>query len=521
MPSSLKCGFALVFLLGAVLIAPGATASGSEAAAQPQPDLAQDEKTSASQPDCEETTSESDQASEADSEEAPQFYILTVHDLVQIALEKNYDLRVKQNEAKSAFFQYLQVAGEAGLSLNLSSSLRRSGPLAEFGFGSTGDEPVSFQKETTSTTALSASYPIAPLGNFGYGKKAAYAAYQAKEAAVEKEKCSTVTSAYNSYVAYLTAEHAQAVAEEGLALAEEQLRNAGLRFETGEAPRFEVIQGEVAVSQAMEQLVQARNGYQLARSSLFLTIGVVPEDYFHGKPVAIRYEEDLTHAAERIRGQLFPVLDSEVVAAGFVEKSPDFVSLQAGIESLHYQVKGYRRAPFITLDASYSHQSGSSMMKRNNYSFGITANLNLFDSLKTENTQRMLNEQQRAFEVQMERYRQAFRLGVRDALANLEAAIEGWQTAQHTLEQATEGLKMSRLGYQEGVVTHADLLSSRTAYLGAELNEFTQRLAVVTAYQQLLALIGITEPSEYLPAGESALPWAMTEEKEAEDDANG
>ena len=318
----------------------------------------------------------------------------------------------------------------------------------------------------------------------------------------------------------LSSQIALAVAEEGLSLAEEQLRNATLRFQAGDAPRFEVIQGEVAVSQAKEELVQAHNGYQLARSALFLAIGVVPQDYFHGKPVAIGYQDTLTRAVENIRDRIFPTLDGEKLAAEYVEKTPDYASLQSSIDSLNYQVKGWRRAPFVTLDASYSHQSGSLMMKRNNYSFGITANLNVFDSLKTESKQRMLSAQKQALDVQMERYRQAFRLGVRDAVSTLESAIQGWETSQHTLEQATEGLRMSRLGYQEGVVTHADLLSSRTAYLGAELNEFSRRLAVLTAYQDLLTKLGITEPSAYLPATEAALPRSLMQEKEAQDEQN-
>jgi len=508
----------LILSLAAVSLGPSQAFSGDDADAAAASVEAQESPVA--QADSAQQAQVSGVRAKERSADSPAYYILTISDLVNIALEKNYDLRIKQKEAQSSFFQYLQIAGESGLSINLMSSLRRSGPLQTFEFGPPGSAGMALQKETTSTTSITAAYPIAPLGNFGFGKKAAYAAYQAKQALVDKEMSASITAAYSAYVGYLTAEHAQAVAEEGLSLAEEQLRNATLRFQAGDAPRFEVIQGEVAVSQAKEELVQAHNGYQLARSALFLAIGVVPQDYFHGKPVAIGYQDTLTRAVENIRDRIFPTLDGEKLAAEYVEKTPDYASLQSSIDSLNYQVKGWRRAPFVTLDASYSHQSGSLMMKRNNYSFGITANLNVFDSLKTESKQRMLSAQKQALDVQMERYRQAFRLGVRDAVSTLESAIQGWETSQHTLEQATEGLRMSRLGYQEGVVTHADLLSSRTAYLGAELNEFSRRLAVLTAYQDLLTKLGITEPSAYLPATEAALPRSLMQEKEAQDEQN-
>jgi hypothetical protein len=59
---------------------------------------------------------------------------------------------------------------------------------------------------------------------------------------------------------------------------------------------------------------------------------------------------------------------------------------------------------------------------------------------------------------------------------------------------------MSRLGFQEGVVTHADLVSSRASYLGAQLGEFSKRMMVVTSYQSLLETLGIFDSALYLPA---------------------
>lgn len=429
-------------------------------------------------------------------------------DLVELALAHNYDLRIRQKEAASAFFEFLKLKGEAGLSLDLTSSLSRSGPIARFRFDPSGPE-TTFQKEVSSRTSLRLSYPLTPLGNLGYGERAAEAGYLAKQALVDRESAQTISSVFDAYANYLIAEEAVAVAEEGLALAEEQLKNARLRYEEGISPRFEVIQGEVAVSEAKESLIESRNRLELSKSSLFLAVGVDVQDYFQNAVVEIGYEDWLDSLAEKIVREILPSLHEQNIVEAFVEATPEFRSLQSAILSLEYQLKGRRRAPFLSLTAGYTHQTGSSFLKKNTWDYGISGTLNLFDSEKTENWQRALKAQMEALDLQLEKYRQAFKLGIKDKLSKLQASTLGWETARNTLAQAEEALRMARVGYEEGVTTHADLTSSRSAYLAAKLREFSGKLSVISAYQSLLVTLGFTDPAVYLPKDDSALIWML------------
>ena len=203
----------------------------------------------------------------ADKEAEGVEYLLTAQEIIALALENSYDLRVAQKDAESAFFEYVKYTGMAGPSVNIAGSISRAGPVQGFSAGKDAPE-IAFQKETTSSIGARFSYPLSPMGNLGYGKRAAWSGYQARLAGVDQARAQTITDAFSAYVRYLTAQNAVAVAEEGLALAEEQLRNATLKFDNGMAPRFEVMLGEVAVSQANEELIQARNGQQLAETAL-------------------------------------------------------------------------------------------------------------------------------------------------------------------------------------------------------------------------------------------------------------
>jgi outer membrane protein TolC len=425
-------------------------------------------------------------------------YLLTAQEIVVLALENSYDLRVAEKDAESAFFEYIKYTGMAGFSLDIVGSINRAGPVR--GFSSGPNEPeVTFRKETTSSIGAQISYPLSPMGNLGYGKRAAWSGYQARLAGVDSARSRTITDAFGAYVGYLTAQNAVAVAEEGVELAEEQLRNARLKFDNGMAPRFEVMQGEVAVSQAKEELIRARNGRQLAESALYLAIGVVPRDYFANSDVDVEYVEALDRSVRFIVEDLFPRLDADELADAFVERTPQYHTLQGTIGMLHNQVLAYRRSPQFTLDAGYRQQTGNTFQARRSWSFGISGIFNLWDSGETEGTQKSFAAQADAARVELAKYRHAFRMSLQDALSNLDAAIQGHRTAKNTLESAEEAFRMARLGYREGVIVHADLVSARAAYLGAELNEFDKRMQVLTAFQSLLETLGIGDEELYLP----------------------
>lgn len=434
----------------------------------------------------------------------PPVYTLTAEEAIALALANGYDLRVAEKQAESAYFEYVKYTGMAGLSIDLSGGINRAGPIQGISTGADSPE-MTFQKDTTTSLGAQASYPIAPFGNLGYGKRAAWAGYQAAKAAVDAKRAEVITAAFRAYIACLTAQNGVGVAEEGVALAQEQLRNARLKYEQGMAPRFQVMQAEVEASLAEEALIKVRNGRELAQSALYLTLGVVPEDYFKGMEVEVAYAEKLDHAVGMLSDEVLPRLDAEDLAEAFVEKTPQYHSLENLIAVYDYQKLGYRRAPQFSLTAGYQQQTGSSFQARNSWSFGISGLLNLWDSGKTEGTQKSFAAQADAARVQLAQYRQAFRLSLLDAVSNLEAAVQGHATAQGTLAAAEEALRMARLGYNEGVVTNADLVGARTAYLGAKLNEFDKRMAIVARYQDLLATLGLGDESLYLPTTTSDL----------------
>jgi outer membrane protein TolC len=316
---------------------------------------------------------------------------------------------------------------------------------------------------------------------------------------VDLTKAQTISGVFSAYVGYLTALNGVKVADEGMSLADEQLKNAQAKFANDVSPRFEVIQAEVAVSQARENLIQAKNGVKLARSALYLAVGITPEEQFKGMDVEVQYSEALDRAVGYISNDIFPKLDAQGLYETFNEKTPQYYALMGQVGLYYYQVLAYRRAPYFSLDASYSHLTGYPMGEPNNWSFGISGKMNLWDAGTTEATKNGFRAQADAASLQLEQYKQAFRLNIDSALSILQTSIEGYTTAKETLSQADEALRMARLGYKEGVVTNADLVSARTAYLGAEMNEFSARMSVVTSFQSLLTLLGIGDSSLYLP----------------------
>lgn len=418
-------------------------------------------------------------------------YVLTADELLKLAMENSFALRIAEKNAESTYYQYLKYVGMAGGKLGLAGIIKRAGPVSK--------TPPITQKETTGSLSATFSYPLAPLGNLGYGKQAAWSGYMASAAQVDLTRAQTISGVFTAYVNYLTARNAAAVAEEGMSLAEEQLRNAQVKFANDVSPRFEVIQGEVAVSQARESLISAKNGASLALSALYLAVGITPEAQFKGMEVDVEYAEALDRAVRYISNDLYPMLEAQGLYEAYLEKTPQYFALQGQVGLYHYQVLAYKRAPYLSLDAAYSRLEGYPMSGPESWSLGLSGKIDLWDAGTTEATQNGFRSQEDAALLQLDQYKQAFRLNIDSALSTLQTSIESHNTSIDTLAQAEEALRMARLGYKEGVVTHADLVGARTAYLGSELGEFGARMSVITSYQALLTLLGIGKEDLYLP----------------------
>ncbi len=430
----------------------------------------------------------------------------TLDECIKLGLERNYGLGAKREELKGVLLQADAIAISVMPKLDLNAGSTYTTPVSgafefdnlfppdfwekigadppESGGGGASNEHV----QTTWGARLSASYAL----NTPIIDKAISSELNARREellALADDVRFAVTGAYMNA---LLAQRAVEVAGKSHELAEEQHRHALLRYENKVAPWFEVVQAEVQVSLAKENLEESKYAARNSLKALYLSMGLA------GGPDELTLEpgpvDDISNVIAEIAGTEMPGFPD-----AFVETSYTFRQLSFSIDSLEHQAKANKNFPVLSGFASWQGQDGSAFQEPNSYSLGVNLNFRIFDSGEAKNRIEQLEVQRNILSIKRNEFSQAY-MNQLDVLANdLEVALLTYETAKKTLDAASEGLKIATIGYREGITTSLELMDSRTRYLSADFNLFSKKVAIYLAYDAIRKAIG------YERYGESAI----------------
>lgn len=301
------------------------------------------------------------------------------------------------------------------------------------------------------------------------------------EAVLERTRQQVVLEVKQAYYQVLLAQAGLDVAQRTVASSEENLRVAHARVVAGVSPRFDEIQADVNLANARQSLIRSRNALALALHGLNAVMG---------QPL-----DALWAPAERMT--IVPVrLPLPDLLRRAQEQRPELVELQARIAAAQASVEIVRSGlrPLVSAAASpvYGNTSGAGAATTAGFTWSVTlsATLTLFDGNLTAERIREAQarvDQLRATEAQT---RQGIELEVRRALLNYQAAAEELATADKTVEQAQEGLRIANVRFSAGVSTNLEVVQAQAALSVAEANRIQALFNVNVARALLERAIG-------------------------------
>jgi len=298
----------------------------------------------------------------------------------------------------------------------------------------------------------------------------------ASTADLETTRQTVILNTKQSYYGLLSAQRLLQVAEETVQQNQKHLEQAQARFDVGLAPRFDVTQAQVQVSNAELNQVTARNNVALGRETLRTAMGVTGPFLF-----------TLVDALER--GEV--TFNDEAILAQAYANRPELHSLraqqQAAAESISSLQKQY--LPSVSGNAQYN-WSGREYPLQQGWLWGVTLTVPLFDDILTT---AQIGEQQatlRNLQAQEENLRQQVALEVRQSFLNLRQAEEAIRVSDQTLVQARENLDLAEGRYSAGVGNIIELTDAQVLLTTARANNIQALYNYRTAVAQLEKAIG-------------------------------
>lgn len=399
-------------------------------------------------------------AQPAPSGPAPRALLLI--EAITLALQQNQQLRVAAFEVAIARAQLAQVRAAASGQVNLQATYTRAAEQSPttitFGGSSVTIPPPS---PNLYDVRLVLQYPLYTGGRIEAQVALAEANLKGAEATLERFKQQIAFQVKQAYFQLLLGQSGLDVVDRGFAQAAENLRVARARVAAGASPRFDEIQADVALANAKQSQVRARNAVALATQGLNALLNLpldtplILKDGFVVEPVQTTVDVLITRAQEA-RPELAELQARQAAA-------------QAAIQLAESGAK-----PSLGLQGTASYGNTGSFFAANapaNWTLTLAATINLFDGGITRDRVREAQlrlEQLKALEAQQ---KQLIELDVRQAYLNLQAAREELAGADALVASANEALRIANVRFQSGVGTNLEVITAQSTASQAEASK--------------------------------------------------
>ncbi len=254
------------------------------------------------------------------------------------------------------------------------------------------------------------------------------------------------------------------VQQETIASLEESLQIAQARVKAGAAVKTDVLNLEVQLAQARENLIRAQNSADLAIAVLNAVIGY---DFISPQ----------NQPAPESKTLIPPPTDLDL---SVIENRPEYkaTSKMALAKEKEYLKNKRLYFPVINAYGSYDLDSGRLDSFEGSYLVGISAEWDLFTGYRDSAAIRGTKAQWRAARQEELKVRNNLKLDLKRAQIQ---TVESWQrldVVRKSVESAEESLRITRVRYREGVASLPDLL---TAQVGLTATR-TRNIAAYYAY---------------------------------------
>ncbi len=384
---------------------------------------------------------------------------ITLTECIETALEMNPDLeaaayRVKASraarlQARSPWYPALSVSGSYMRTNNPSQAFMMELNQKKLDMTDPGFDPADPDDIDSTRIRLNMKYLLYDGGRTRLNEEMAEQGIDIsryERAAVKNE---LVYEVARSYYEALKAGELIAVFRETADSIEKSLQLANQRFREGTAVKTDVLNLEVQLAQAKEDLIVAENGFSLAIAALNTSIGA---DIVHPDKI-VPPEGKITAPAVDAADQYTVAQRPELQAAALIIKSKKL--------DLRHAKRAY--LPSVEAMGALDLDSPVSDNFEDSYVAGVTAKWDIFSGYARSarvSESRALRNEALAF---LKKTRKQLQLDLKKAELQLSNAFQRLDVTRKAIENAEESLRITRERYENGAVEITALLNAQSA----------------------------------------------------------
>jgi TolC family type I secretion outer membrane protein len=427
----------------------------------------------------------------------PKVANLTLNEAVQIALKQNPTILNSIQQIRLTRGQLIEVVAQAVPQIAISSNYQnqadslqpspRSSTSIEIPNPS-GGKPIilttgggSAQQNQSWNIQFTASQLIFDGGATIAGIKAGSAAYDSAFFTLRSTVDNVVSQVITQFYQVVLNRALIVAQQQNVALLKQQVQDQQNRYEAGTVPRFNVLQAEVQLANALPPLIQAENSFRI---SLYQLVKLLGMDYPKGHPSEVPFNVvgALGYSPRRIN------TDESIRVA--IARNPSLKAQRQNIlvnaSNVSAQIAGW--FPTVNAQVGYEVQNDSTSSNIGDslvgMFFGATGSWNVWDGGATYGRVSQAK-------AQLMQTKNTYDDGIRQVVLDVQTAISNLDQAKQTIDattasvvQATEALRLARERLDAGAGTQLDVLNAQTQLLAAQTNVLQARYDYIAAMAQ-------------------------------------
>ncbi|MUL37992.1 transporter [Gloeocapsopsis sp. AAB1 = 1H9] len=405
---------------------------------------------------------------------------ITLQQALELAQRNNRQLQVARlnvdrsrdilREAQAAL---LPNAGlNAGLTRSRSAQPNQGFPQQEVG------------ANTAFTGTAQLSYDVFTSGERSSRIRAAEEQLRLNELQLEQTAEQLRLDVSNDYYNLQASDELVRISQSAVTNAQASLRDAQALEQAGVGTRFDVLQSEVQLANATQELTNALSQQQISRRQLAARLSLA-------QAVSLAAAEPV-----QIAGLWNLPLENSIVLAFRNRSELQQQLAQRNISEAQRRIALSQLGPRVSVATNYNvldiFDDGSGLA--DGYSLGANVSLNLYDGGAARARARQEEANIAIAETNFADTRNQVRFEVEEAYNTLQANLANIQTASVALEQAREALRLARLRFQAGVGTQTEVIDAENALTNAEGNRVTAILDYNRALARLQRAISSNQP---------------------------
>ncbi|MBC8016776.1 MAG: TolC family protein [Sporomusaceae bacterium] len=396
---------------------------------------------------------------------APEPATLTLSDSIALALDNSPAMKIAASNQEKAAWSVKEAKAHKGLSLGYNYSLARTNQAPSW-YNNT-ESPTNKLPAWSTLSDGSTAYnhqlklqlPLYTGGKIENTISLAKHGSEAVALGTTTAKQQLTLDVTTSYFSVLQARNLTDVAQEAVDDLDAHLTNAQKRFDAGTVSLSDVLQTQVRLSNARNNLIKAQNGTKLARYKLNTVVGL---------PL-----QNQAVLADKLNTQpSLPTVENSVAAALQNRSEMTQANLKIAMAKDKVKIAGSGKLPTVALVGTdtWADTSPSTSKDRNSWLIGMNVQFNVFDNGLTNAQIKQADHEVTQTQEQANQLTDKISLEVCQAYLSVQEATERITNNKVAVQQSQTDYQLAQQRYEAGITTNLDVMDAELAMIQAKTN---------------------------------------------------